>query len=161
MSVEHISQLDLFIFIVGLKLDFSWMVIQSCCICVCHPSLIKWPNWRNDWPSRRHSFLESTGQGQWKSGTKAGLGLWTFLLEAKMSSDEARTLEFWNAVLHVSRALPKVKNSSYGLFWVFNEKSAKAMIFWKWRPVGSLHSHTKWPKKDVSGWNFQKPIIYS
>ena len=126
-----------------------------------HPSLIKWPNWRGDPPSRRHSFLESTGQGQWKSGTKAGLGLWTFLLEAKMSSDEARTLEFWNAVLRVSRALPKVKNSSYGLFWVFNEKSAKAMIFWKWRPVGSLHNHTKWPKKDVSGWNFQKPIIYS
>ena len=26
-----------------------------------HPSLIKWPNWRNDWPFRRHSFLESTG----------------------------------------------------------------------------------------------------
>ena len=69
-----------------------------------------------------------------------------FFLEAKRSSAEARTLEFWNAILRVSRALPKMKNTCYGLFWVSNEKSAKAIIFWKWRPLGSLHKHTKWPK---------------
>ena len=97
------------------------------------------------------------------SGTrikKVGLRSRPFFLKAKTSSAEARTWEFWNAILRVSRALPKMKNTSYGLFWFSNEKSAKAMIFWKWRPLGSLQRHTKWPKKDVSGWNFQKPITY-
>ena len=98
------------------------------------------------------------------SGTrikKAGLESWPFLLEAKTSSAEARTLEFWRAVLRVNAALAKDKKCPYGLFLVSNEKTAKAMIFWFWRPAGPLHKHTKWPKKDVSQWKKIEKSIYS
>ena len=41
---------------------------------------------------------------------------WPFLLEAKTSEAEARTLEFWNAVLRVNSALPKSKKCLLAFF---------------------------------------------
>lgn len=119
-----------------------------------HPPLERWSNWRDEPKYRRHTFLESLGHGKRKSGKKAGLRAYSFFLEAERSSAEARTLEFWNAVLCVSWALPKMKNSCYGLFWFSNEKSAKAMIFCFRRPVGSLSRPIKVAKKYACHWNF-------
>ena len=119
-----------------------------------HPRLKRPSNWRNGGPHMWHTFLEALGHFQRKSEKKGRIRTYRFFLEAERSSAEARTLEFWNAVLRVSRAWPKMKNTSYGLFWFSNEKSAKASFFWKWRPVKSLNRPIKVAKKQGCHWNF-------